>query len=137
MKNYLYGIIFYSFFISLFEILINICLYASLALKLSDFVILCIICLMMFSLLLFFISLKMPKRIYYICYILIIAITVLLNVNAGNLNNKIYDRKAVFIGIKLCRTVFFIAFIRISYIKIFKINKSHKSEPIPNNRIKD
>ena len=86
MKDFLYGIIFYSAFQNIFGILINIGLQISLVLNLNDFAILCILCLIMFCLLLFLVYLKNPKRVTLPYYILFFATVVLLNVNTEKIS---------------------------------------------------
>ena len=126
MKDFLYGIIFYSAFQKVFEILINIGLQISLVLNLNDFAILCILCLIMFCLLLFLVYLKNPKRVTLPYYILFFATVVLLNANTEKISLFMMNKTVVYWGVKCCRTVFAISFIIISYIKILKLVKVAK-----------
>jgi hypothetical protein len=128
MKSFLYGIIFYSFFIISYEILVNVFLYLSLALKLDDLSILCLIGIIMLSYLYLFLKLKTPKHIHYILYIIMFIALGIVNFNAGTLNNRLFNRKTVFIGIKYCRTLFFVLFITISYLKIIIISKKNQEK---------
>ena len=137
MKDFLYGIIFYSAFQKIFEILINIGLQISLVLNLNDFAILCILCLIMFCLLLFLVYLKNPKRVTLPYYILFFATVVLLNVNTEKISLFMMNKTVVYWGVKCCRTVFAISFIIITYIKIFKISKSCKTASIINRTTED
>ena len=128
MKSFLYGIIFYSFFIISYEILVNVFLYLSLALKLDDLSILCLIGIIMLSYLYLFLKLKTPKHSHYILYIIMFIALGIVNFNAGTLNNILFNRKTVFIGIKYCRTLFFVLFITISYLKIIIISKKKQEK---------